>query len=80
MEQAELSIKFNSGKPGFISGERVKVLHNSDFSLSSDIEGVSPALLFNRNIKEKGLRGEAGGAYRPLGTFNLTDKVKNFIF
>lgn len=80
MEQAEQSIKYNSGKPGFISGERVKVLHDPDFSNGRNVKGVHPASLYNRNIEEKGLRGEAGGVYRPLGIFNLTDKVKNFIF
>jgi hypothetical protein len=80
MEQAEQSIKYNSGKPGFISGERLKVLQNPDFSNSRNIKGVHPSLLLNRNIEEKGLRGEAVGAYRSLGIFNLTNKVRNFIF
>ncbi|MCL4243831.1 MAG: hypothetical protein KJ002_01665 [Candidatus Dadabacteria bacterium] len=67
MEQAEESIRHNSEKPGFFSGEKVKVFHSPVFSIGGKLQGVHPAFFFNRNIEAEGFRGEVEGRYRARG-------------
>ena len=81
MERTGESIRHNSEKPGFFSGEKVKVaVHSPVFSIGGNLQGAHPVFFFNRNKGAKGFRGESRDGYRPGEIFILTDKVENFIF